>query len=111
MRCNRQAAAVVAIRALADSCTAALCRGTCTLGQQARTPHLPLSKQRDGLAQLAQHAPHIDVVGGHHRGLHLAPQLNLLHQLLLPPHMLRTGLPRGRGSCMRLAQPVGDNGA
>lgn len=54
--------------------------------------HLALAEERHGLLQLAQHAPHFAVVGGHHRGLHLAPQLNLLHQLLLPPRMLRAGL-------------------
>lgn len=57
-----------------------------------RAPHLALPKQRDRLAQLAQHAPHVAVVGGHHGGLGLAPQLDLLHQLLLPPHVLRAGL-------------------
>ena len=59
--------------------------------------HLSLPKLCDGLLQLPQHAPHFLVVGGHHGGLHLSPQFDLPHQLLLLPHVLRAGL-RSRGS-------------
>jgi hypothetical protein len=75
---------------------------TCIVAQPAGTagqPHLSLSKQRDGLAKLAQQAPHFLVVGGHHRRLHLAPQLNLLHQLLLLAHVLRAGLRASENAC------------